>query len=423
MRFLILKSKSICYNSTYYFADCLAAAFQKLGHESVIFELEGKSLAELQAVTKENFDAVFDFNSKVPQGLDDETMDYYLDEFDAPFFDYLLDHPLYQHDNLKEKLKNFHVICLDSDHADYIRQYYPHIRSVHTLPLGAMPEDMAPDIPFADHVPPAGGSPMPGSTTGELGGAPALGSSPDIPFADRCFDLLFTGTYTDPEEVMHIIDNCEPSLANDMHKLIDALKNDFSLRVDEVFSNLLAAKEIVLPPPTFAQYMQLYFLADTYITAYVRDLVLRALAKEHIPVDIFGHGWEKFKCPEKECFRFHGTCDFKDTFSHMANAKAVLNVMPWFKNGSHDRVFSAMRNGAIAISDESGYLAKHIPPETGLITYPLKDLGQLTKKVQDFLVNPAHYEASARDGRRFVLEHHTWENHAKEIVTWVQGGR
>lgn len=385
MRFLILKSKSVCYNSTYYFADCLASSFEKLGHESVIFELQGKSLAELQAMTKEHFDAIFDFNSKVPQGLDDDTMEYYLDEFDAPFFNYILDHPLYQHDNLKEKLKNYHVICLDCDHADYIKRYYPHIRSVLTLPLGAMPPEPLPEIPFCA----------------------------------RTYGLLFTGTYTDPNEVLGVIKNCDAGLARDMYKLIDVLKNDFSLRCDEAFELLLKEKEIVLPPPTFAEYMQLYFLVDTYITAYVRDMVLRSLAKNHVPVDIFGHGWEKFRCEGKEHFRFHGTCDFKDTFSHMADAKAVLNVMPWFKNGAHDRIFSAMKNGAVAISDESGYLAKHFPGDTGLISYSLKDMDALLEKVQDFLSNPTPYEALAAAGQNFVLTHDTWECRAAEIAAHV----
>ncbi|MGN0353275.1 MAG: glycosyltransferase [Roseburia sp.] len=386
MRFLILKSKSVCYNSTYYFADCLVDSLKKLGHESIIFELEGKSLAELQAITKEHFDAIFDFNSKVPQGLDDETMDYYLDEFDAPFFNYILDHPLYQHDNLKEKLKNYHVICLDYDHADYIRRYYPNIRSVLVLPIGAMPTE---DLPV-------------------------------IPFSKRHYDLLFTGTYTDPAEVLHIIDNCDSSLARDMYKMIDALKDDFSLTCEKVFELLLQKNEVVLPPPTFAQYMQLYFLVDTYITAYVRDLVLRTLAKGSVTVDIFGHGWEKFKCEGKEHFRFHGTCDFKETFSKMADAKAVLNVMPWFKNGAHDRIFSAMRNGALAISDESGYLSKHFPEHTGLISYSLKDMDGFLKKVQDFLQNPAAYENIALAGQKFVCEHDTWEMRAAEIVAWIK---
>lgn len=386
MRFLILKSKSVCYNSTYYFADCLVDSLKKLGHESIVFEIQGKSLAELQAITQEHFDAIFDFNSKVPQGLDDETMDYYLDEFDAPFFNYILDHPLYQHDNLKEKLKNYHVICLDYDHADYIRRYYPNIRSVLVLPIGAMPtEDL-----------------------------------PTIPFSKRRYDLLFTGTYTDPNEVLEIIDNCEPSLARDMHKMIAVLKDDFSLTCEKVFELLLQKNEVVLPPPTFAQYMQLYFLVDTYITAYVRDLVLRTLAKGGVTVDIFGHGWEKFKCEEKEPFRFHGTCDFQETFSKMADAKAVLNVMPWFKNGAHDRIFSAMKNGALAISDESGYLSKHFPEHTGLISYSLKDMDGFLKKVQDFLQNPASYENIALAGQKFVSEHDTWEMRATEIVAWIK---
>ena len=36
--------------------------------------------------------------------------------------------------------------------------------------------------------------------------------------------------------------------------------------------------------------------------------------------------------------------------------KLMLNVMPWFKNGSHDRIPTAMLNGAAVITDHSKYL-------------------------------------------------------------------
>lgn len=40
----------------------------------------------------------------------------------------------------------------------------------------------------------------------------------------------------------------------------------------------------------------------------------------------------------------------------MGNSKIVLNVMPWFKAGSHERVFDALCCGAIALTDRSEYL-------------------------------------------------------------------
>ena len=40
----------------------------------------------------------------------------------------------------------------------------------------------------------------------------------------------------------------------------------------------------------------------------------------------------------------------------MRDARIALNVMPWFKDGAHDRVFTAMLQGTAALTDDSRYL-------------------------------------------------------------------
>lgn len=61
----------------------------------------------------------------------------FLNHIQAPFYNYILDHPVYPHANLSVLLENYHVICIDDDHNKYISKWYPHIKSVHTLSVGA----------------------------------------------------------------------------------------------------------------------------------------------------------------------------------------------------------------------------------------------------------------------------------------------
>lgn len=50
----------------------------------------------------------------------------------------------------------------------------------------------------------------------------------------------------------------------------------------------------------------------------------------------------------------------------LADAKVSLNVMPWFKDGAHDRVFNSILNGAVCVTDPSRYLEEELHEGEGV---------------------------------------------------------
>ena len=122
MKFLIFEMKTVCYNSYLYFGDALGLALKKLGCDVEYFKVDEQALDDLEQFIGRHYDGLIDFNSDLPRALMDDDS-FFLDHVDAPFIDVILDHPLYHHDSLKNKLNNFHVVCLDSNHKDYILKY------------------------------------------------------------------------------------------------------------------------------------------------------------------------------------------------------------------------------------------------------------------------------------------------------------
>lgn len=121
-----------------FFAHQLAAAFDDLGYETTVCEFTSQD--DLDAVLSpffgKKYRAVFDFNSLLPRlAMDDGTP--VIDLFDGPFYDYIVDHPLFHYNCLMTRAKNFHAIVLDEGQADYVKKYHPQVKSVHMLPLGA----------------------------------------------------------------------------------------------------------------------------------------------------------------------------------------------------------------------------------------------------------------------------------------------
>ena len=146
MKVLIFTTRQLCYNSGYYFAHRIGEEIEKLGIECEYCEIPenaipsagtqiaqpaienaGKSVDEeaekmLESYIGKEYLAILDFNSKLPRLiLDDES--YYLDSIDAPFYNFILDHPLYHHSTLDCKLKNYYAFSIDENHCKYIQNF------------------------------------------------------------------------------------------------------------------------------------------------------------------------------------------------------------------------------------------------------------------------------------------------------------
>lgn len=376
-RLLLFKIKTFCYNSPFYFVDETARCFRKMGWTVDVFDTATQPLTDLDLYTGQHYDAILDFNSQLPK-VDTTEDEYYLDTIDAPFYNYILDHPLYHHDMLKHELRNFHVVCLDYNHAEYIKQWYPHIQSVHVLPLAGSA--------YGGEIPPIASRPMP---------------------------LLFTGTYTSPEHILDLVRDYGGQLQTEMFSLIERLRNKPHLTMEEAYADLLHAQGFEHLPDFFSRRMHLYFLVSTYITGYFREQVVLSLAKKKVPMTLIGHGWDKAKsiAPYTQ-LTIRPPVDFGQTFASMAQAKMVLNVMPWFKQGMHDRIYSTMANGAVSLSDESGYFTDRYLSGRDLLIYSLEDLDSMADTVLEYLENPQKLQEIATQGQKIAVDH-TWDAHSR----------
>lgn len=378
-KILLFKLKSICYNSTNYFIDCMAKELKALGCDVDIFDTSNTSLDKLNDLVGSSYDAIIDFNSKLPK-LDMDEGGYFLDTIDAPFYNYLLDHPLYLHEVLNVPLKNYHVICLDRHHASYLRTYYPHLKSVHVLPL-------------------------PGSK-----------SALELPFSERKIEVLFSGTYTDPDHVLDLIHQYGSIPEKEMLELIDIMSSDLSLTSEDAFRIYLSNHNITLSNKSFAIRLHAYFLADTYMAAHYRFEILRSLCENNIPITLIGHGWSTTQLANYKNVRALSPIDFRTSFDKMVNAKIILNVMPWFKSGVHDRVFSALLNGAICCSDTSEDLNTYAKKQNAVQLFSLEQLNTLPAQINDLLSHPEQSEQMGKEGQLDALTHHTFKQRAKSLL-------
>lgn len=377
MNFLFFEMKTVCYNSYFYFADSLAGQLKALGHNVEIFRITEESFDALESYVGKSYDAIVDFNSDLPRALLDDDS-YFLDHINGPFFDIILDHPLYHHDSLKNKLTNFHVICLDEDHKNYINKYYPHIKSCTVCPM-----------------------------TGELAFAHDKINWDE--FENRPYDLLFSGTYTDPVRIERAIHNIPDFLAENVHSIIDIMLADSSKTIEEAVLEIAENDFDNYINSDIPLHTQSFYLADAYVRAYNRKMLVKELDLCQHNLQLFGGLWDELDLKNAT---IHREVPFNFSFTLFSKSKISVNIMPNFKKGSHDRVFSAQLNGAVSLTDSTSLLKNEYIDNKNILFFDTNNLEGLHERL-DYLLEPSNLgslKKIAQEGMNIANSKHTWAN-------------
>ena len=274
MHVLIFKMEGIAYNSTRLFADMLAYGFKRAGAVVDIFDItKHGNIQELEELKGENYDAVIDFNSKLPDLIMDNNDGkemYFLDSINGSFYNYIVDHPVYHHKFLAHKLKNYNVICIDENHAEYIRQFYPHIKNILVEPLGAIE---------ADNI---------------NGLMENMGISDKGIYSKGITDhrknaILFPGTYLDPVGYYEIIEAMPDNMKNGIKAVINIMENNPGLTYESAVRKYVLQKQVV----NNGVNNTMYFMADIYMRAVTRQNVLEEFARAGAKLVICGEKYDE----------------------------------------------------------------------------------------------------------------------------------
>lgn len=368
-----------CYASYRFFAEQLAQAVERQGIEAAWCRLPaGSQMQEahwdrvLEEVLGKTYLAVVDFNSFLPKLEADGTN--FITLFDAPFYNVILDHPLYHHAALSADTDMQRAVCVDECHAEYVRANYPRIGQV-----------------WAQGIP--------GS----------VGRMADMPFMERKNEILFCGTYEAPEQYWEMMGGLPAELRKECRTLAERMLASPERTMEEMLSGLLAERR--RSASSFAARMQADFLADAYVRNWRRKQVIEALVREGFPLALYGQGWESLGV------QAGGRLSYGEYVDRIGEYRFALNCMPGFVCGGHDRITNAMRGGAVCISDSNRYTAaRYEQGEPVYVGYPTGDIAQLLTRCAYVLDHPEEARGIAAAGKRYGDTHDTWDAFAKRLL-------
>ncbi len=307
------------------------------------------------------------------------------EQYNVTCINIIVDHPFYYHDHLQQIPTRYLQFCVDRQHVRYMERFYPHIRLGGYLPLAGT----------------------------------AL-NFPQIPYIKRTQDIIFTGNYTPPSQFQHYIDRNGDEYAHFYQLMIDELITQPHRSMDDVMEQYIRQEVEDYTEDTLKDCMANLIFIDLYTRFFYRGQVIRTLADSGIPIHLYGSGWDHLDVKHRENLIIHGPLDSIGCLQQIATSKLSLNVMPWFKEGLHDRIMNSMLNGAVSVSDSSLAIEEEFTNQETICLYQLEETKKLPEQIEDLLTHENVASDIAQASRQFCLEHHTWANRAKTLHKTIE---
>ena len=380
-----------------YFSEQIALELERNGYETCFIDYERmyESMDEMLHFLEREETALVTFNFIGLRGeavFQTESGRSIWQEENLPILNILVDHPLYYHSCLKEAGERMRVFCVDREHVGYVRRFYPGVK-VKFLPL-------------------AGNELLFSHGDGEHGTHRADVPEP-VPYGRRIFDLVFAANYVSMEMLEEKVKALDEDYRIFYRWITEDLIADPTQSVDAVMERHIRDELGAVPEEQLCAAMSGMIWIDLFVRSYFREKVVQTLADAGIIVRVFGSDWEKIHCKKPQNVRTSGgKVNSAACVQAMRDARIALNVMPWFKDGAHDRVFTAMLQGTVALTDDSRYLREECRDGENICFYSLRALQQLPDQVVSLLEDPVRMAVLAERGYRMAEMRHRWKNRA-----------
>lgn len=312
MKILFLKGNSL-YGTLRVYSDLLIAELRKQGYCVEILDrtIEGQWENLINSIN-DSYDMVLSYQMlsfKAKKILNDAGKD----TSNIKFVCLCGDHPIYLNywlKAMKESSKNIYLLLGDKNQLDCIRKYYPWITS----------------------------------NTFEKTLGSGIKNIKD--YSERSIEVFFGGTYYDVNEEICKIEKMPEKDKKISYMLIDEIKNNEGLPLEKALEIILMKNNKKLTRYEFIDYMELFIPVDRYLRGYYRNMYIEAAIDAGAKVSIFGYNWEKSSFAAKKNFIIlEGEHDLNKGFEYMADSKIILNIMPWSRQGMHDRIVGALKAG------------------------------------------------------------------------------
>lgn len=371
------------YSSKLHFTKKLAEAFKRLNVEVKVLQWPYGPVPDYitSAIEKEKPDFTASFNQPAP--LADKS--YFFEKLKIPHLTLLLDPAIYE---LNLATSPYAIVsCVDQFDCQFFQS--AQFERVFFLPHG-----IEKDISFD-------------------------------PNEERTYEVVFSGTCYDP-------DNLRGSWMRHFPKEIckvieDAVEIGLSDNKTPFYQAVMQSMLINGIFPKEVDTLRIAYYVDFYMRGIERVELIRSI--KDASVHIFGaptwreerpiKTWEGYFKDQKNV-TVHPFVEYPESLEILKKTKICLNSMPMFKNGSHERVFASLACGALPLTSDNLYMRDEFVDNEDLLLFQFDQLELVNNKVNYYLSHEKERRQLVENGRKKVLQVHTWDNRAQKILDMLQ---
>lgn len=304
----------------------------------------------------------------------------------------MVDHPIYYYKALLKTVPDMQTFCIDRDHVAYMKRFYPQI-PCEFLPLA--------------------GNLMEGAGLANNQLIETV-MEPYSEWEKRPYPLVFTANYIPLANIENQLNQLEPEYRDFYYEIIDAFIRQPEKDLLSVIEPYMRREIPDITDQGLRDAMNTMQAVDLWIRTYFREKTVRILSESGLSVQIYGQDWDRVSWKHPGNLSVSGKAVHSiDCVQAMAQAKMALNTMPWFKDGAHDRVFTAMLQGTVALTDDSRYLRENFKDKETLVFYSLNELDKLPGIVEGLLKEPERLYEVAGQAKDVAQRFHTWRQRAE----------
>lgn len=369
------------YESKKHFAEKLSEAFRRYGVGTRIIDLQiqGEQDKLQSYATLKRPSLICSFNKVMP---DIQTGKFFWEKYKIPYLFILVDPAYYAQDFFKSHYSM--ISCVDELDCDFLREnHYDHVLF---LPH-AVERELAP----AQHQ-------------------------------ERPYDVVFLGSCYDHLRLREIWKNkYSSSIVELMDKAVEVTLSEKSLPFWKAVAEAIAQRGFIL---STEETLELVSNVDNYMRGLDRWELIRSIKDAH--VHVFGgtcwgeevKGWPHY-CAGHSNITVHPAIPFTESMEVLKKSKICLNSIPFFKKGTHERIFTGLACGSLPITTDNLWIKENFVEGKEVLLYEPKKWDQINEKVNYYLTHENEREEMVARGREKVMQHHTWDHRVEQLLNEI----
>ena len=234
---------------------------------------------------------------------------------------------------------------------------------------------------------------------------------------NKDISLLFGGWYKPyNESYKEIKENYPDDIKLLFLEVISLLLEHPEIPIEMAFEYCIKELGWEISDGEFASVLHRAKPVDEFVRMYYRSRVLDTIIKSGMSITIVGEGWDKFAATSMKNVISLPRVNFKEMYGYMWRSEIVLNIMPWFKAGTHERIFNTLLCGACPFTDGTSFLLKHFPENEKCAYYSLNKLDDIPMRLFNLKNNEELQKKIIVNGRLEVINNYTNVNLVETIL-------